>query len=156
MDFSKLLHGFVKIDIWISLSCYMNLSKLIHIFTWICQICFMYFWPFAKQKQAEVGPRFQSLLKLLLWTEGIEWVKVLNALGPLCLWQCFVLYIQHTHWSNLQLYYIMSLYEQDLLLEYDQWLSELLHFSSVWYGAIKLIFDYMQTLAGATTMINTI
>ena len=30
MDFSKLLDGFVKIDIWISLVCYMNLSKLIH------------------------------------------------------------------------------------------------------------------------------
>ena len=25
MDFSKLLHGFVKIDTWISLSCNMNL-----------------------------------------------------------------------------------------------------------------------------------
>ena len=33
--------------------------------------------------------RFQSLLKLLLWSKGVEWVKVLNALGPLCLWQCF-------------------------------------------------------------------
>ena len=30
MDFSKLLHGFVKIDTWISLSCYMDLSKLMH------------------------------------------------------------------------------------------------------------------------------
>ena len=29
MDFSKLLHGFVKIDIWIFLSCYMDLSKLL-------------------------------------------------------------------------------------------------------------------------------
>ena len=27
MDFSKLLHGFVKIDIWISLRFYMDLSK---------------------------------------------------------------------------------------------------------------------------------
>ena len=36
---SKLSHGFVKIDSWISLSCYMDLSKLIHGFllvvTWI-------------------------------------------------------------------------------------------------------------------------
>ena len=24
----------------------------------------------------------------LLWTKGVECVKVLNALGPLCLWQC--------------------------------------------------------------------
>ena len=30
MDFSKLLQGFVKIDAWISLSCYMDLSKLLH------------------------------------------------------------------------------------------------------------------------------
>ena len=51
----------------------------------------MYFLPFAKQNQAEVWPRFQSLLKLLLWTKGVEWVKVLNALGPLCLWKCFSL-----------------------------------------------------------------
>ena len=49
------------------------------------KICFL---PFAKQNQAEVWPRFQSLLKLLLWNKGVEWVKVLNALDPLCLWQC--------------------------------------------------------------------
>ena len=30
MDFSKLLHGFFKVDSWISVSCYMELSKLIH------------------------------------------------------------------------------------------------------------------------------
>ena len=30
MHFSELLHGFVKIDTWISLSYYMDLSKLIH------------------------------------------------------------------------------------------------------------------------------
>ena len=30
MDFSKFLHGFVKIDTGISLSCYMDLSKLLH------------------------------------------------------------------------------------------------------------------------------
>ena len=29
MDFSKLLHGFVKIDTRISLGCYMDFSKLI-------------------------------------------------------------------------------------------------------------------------------
>ena len=32
MDFSELLHGIVQIDTWISLSCYMDLSKLIHQF----------------------------------------------------------------------------------------------------------------------------
>ena len=26
----------------------------------------------------------------MLWTKGVEWVKVLNALGLLCLWQCLV------------------------------------------------------------------
>ena len=35
MYFSKLLHGFVKIDKWITLSCYMDLSKVIHRFHWI-------------------------------------------------------------------------------------------------------------------------
>ena len=60
----KLLHGFVKIGTLISLSCYMDLSKLLHGFVkvlmWICQSCSMYFLPFA------------------LCFE-------LNALGPLCL-----------------------------------------------------------------------
>ena len=61
---------------------------LLNFVTWICQSCFMYFSPFAKQNQAEVWSQFQCLLKLLLWTKGVEWVKVLNALDPLCLWQC--------------------------------------------------------------------
>ena len=66
IDFSKSLHGFVKVA------------------TWICQSCLMYISPFAKQCQAEVWPRFQSLLKLLLTTKGLELVKVLNALGVRC------------------------------------------------------------------------
>ena len=32
MDFSKLLHGLVKIETLISLSCYLDLSKLLHVF----------------------------------------------------------------------------------------------------------------------------
>ena len=32
MDFSKLLHGFLKISTRISLSCYRDLSKLLHEF----------------------------------------------------------------------------------------------------------------------------
>ena len=55
------------------------------------QNCSMHLSTFAKQNQAEVWPRFQSFLKLLLWTKGVEWIEVLNALGPLCLWQCFYL-----------------------------------------------------------------
>ena len=90
MYFPKLLHGFVKIDTWISLSCYMDLSKLLHGFvkvvTWICLSCSMYFLPFAKKNQAEEWQTFQSLLRLLFWTKGVEWVSVLNALGPLRLW----------------------------------------------------------------------
>ena len=67
-------------------------SKLPHSFfrgvTLIFQRCSMFFSPFAKGNQAEVWPRFENLLKLLLWNKVIEWVKVLNALGPLRLWQC--------------------------------------------------------------------
>ena len=61
IDFYELLHGFVKVV------------------TWICQSCSTYFSPLAKQNHTEVWPRFQSLLKLLLWTNGVEWVKVVNA-----------------------------------------------------------------------------
>ena len=53
----------------------------------------MYFLPAAKQNEAEVWPRFQSFLKLLLSPKGVDWVKVLNALGPSCLWQCLVKYL---------------------------------------------------------------
>ena len=44
MDFFKLLHGFVKIDTLISLSCYVDLSKLLNVFVnFVTQIFFMYF-----------------------------------------------------------------------------------------------------------------
>ena len=45
-----------------------------------------------RHMENEVWPRFQSFLKLLPWTKGAEWVKVLDALGPLCHWQnvCFM------------------------------------------------------------------
>ena len=102
MEFSRLLHGFVKIDTKISLSCHMDLSKLLHGFalvvTRICLSCFMYFSPFAKQNQAEVWPRFQSLLKLPLWTKGVESIQCL----PLCLWQYSKLNLQDFYgfWIN--------------------------------------------------------
>ena len=65
LDLSKLLHGFVKIDTWISLSvtwicqgCRMDLSKMLHGFikvvTCICQSCSLYFLSFGKKKEAEV------------------------------------------------------------------------------------------------------
>ena len=42
MDFSKFLNGFVKVDTWVSLSCYMDLSKLLHRFVKVV----LYFSPF--------------------------------------------------------------------------------------------------------------
>ena len=125
MDFHKLLHGFVKNGTWISVSCYMNLSRLMHgffkVITWICQSCSMWF--SAKQNQAEVWPRFQSLLKLLALTKGVEWVKVLNALGPLCLWQCFCdgfLFIKST-----QCVYVYFRVFHTLIIVKRQWIVEL-------------------------------
>ena len=50
MDFSKLLGRFVKIDIWIYLIFYMDLSKLKSFF----YAFFMYFSTFPKQNPTEV------------------------------------------------------------------------------------------------------
>ena len=36
-----MLYGFVKIHLWISRSCYMDLSTLIQVVIWICQIGLM-------------------------------------------------------------------------------------------------------------------
>ena len=53
MDFFKLLHGFVKIDTWICLSCYVDLSKLLNVFVnFVTQIFFYVFLHFAKQSLA--------------------------------------------------------------------------------------------------------
>ena len=70
--------GFVKVDQWIFLflNCYMDLSKLFYAFLALCQ--------------KKPSWRFQILSKLLLWIKIVEWVKVLNAMGPLRLWQCFL------------------------------------------------------------------
>ena len=73
MDFSYIV---VK---WIWLNWYMDLKKFL-----FCQNCLI------NKKKAEVRPRLESLLKLLLWTKRVEWLKVLYILGPLCLWQCFL------------------------------------------------------------------
>ena len=82
-----LLHWFVNIQAFLLFVC---LSKLLYWFvklvTWICQSCSMHFSPFAKQNQSEFRPR--PILMLLLWTDVVEWIKVLNALGLLCLWKC--------------------------------------------------------------------
>ena len=83
--------GFFKVVAWISLSCNLDLSKLIYSLSCFVDLSkiSMYFLPFFKQNQAEVWSQFQSLLMLLLWTIGDKWVKILNALGVLCLWPCF-------------------------------------------------------------------
>ena len=52
--------------------------------SWICQSCPVYFSLF------ETKLKFDQDLKLLLWTNVVEWVKLLNALGPLCPWQCLL------------------------------------------------------------------
>ena len=70
------------------------------------KVCSMFFLSFAKQNQAEVWPRFPTLLKLLLWTKVVEWLKVLNALGPLCLWQCFLL-IFFVYGSHVMVYWVL-------------------------------------------------
>ena len=57
----------------------MYLSRLFYVFLALCQT-----------KPSWSLTKIQSLLKLLHWTKGVEWVKVRNALGPLCLWQCFL------------------------------------------------------------------
>ena len=84
-DFSDLLHGFVKIYTWISLSWYKDMSMLLRGFVkfvlWIGQNCSMYILLLGKQNQGEVWPRYQSKLKLLVWTKGVEWVQSTHCLG---------------------------------------------------------------------------
>ena len=86
-SFSKQNQAEVWPRFWIILHWTVEFVKVI---TGNCQSCYMYFTPFAKQNDAEIWPRFQSLLKVLLWTRGVNGVKALNALGPLCLWQCLL------------------------------------------------------------------
>ena len=61
---------------------------------------------FSPKKVSKVWSRSQSLLKLLLWIKGVEWVKVLDALGPLCLWQCIntnpeTKFFRYCYWNTL-------------------------------------------------------
>ena len=72
MDSSKLLHGFVKIAKRICLCCYMDVSKMFYVFLALCP-----------PKKAEVLPRFQSLLKLLLWNKVVESTQFLGFVVPL-------------------------------------------------------------------------
>ena len=79
MAFSKLLHELSKLlATWICLCCYMDVSKLLHAFLALCQTSCL-----------QIGPRFQSLLKLLFWSKAVDWAEALNAVGQLGLKQCF-------------------------------------------------------------------
>ena len=73
--------AFVKNDTGISLSRYMNLKFLrlfVNVVLCIFALC-------------QTKPSWSCcLLKILIWSKCVEWVKVFNVLGLLCLWQCFL------------------------------------------------------------------
>ena len=95
---------------WISQSCCVGFSKLldgydglIYRFLWfvtgICQKCYMDFPKFfyVILSHCQTNPSW-SLTKISKHIKASalnyrceEWVKVVNALGPLCLWQCFIM-----------------------------------------------------------------
>ena len=56
------LHGFVKIDDWISLSCYIDLSNLLYGFvkvvTWICS---MHFSPLPNKTKLKFDQDFKAV-----------------------------------------------------------------------------------------------
>ena len=91
LNFAQIV-GFVKIDTWISLSLLYEFVKLATymVLSWICQNWYMDLHNLALQNKTNVWPGFQSLLKFLLQSKGVGWVKILNALGQLCLWQCLI------------------------------------------------------------------
>ena len=96
-----MLNGFVKIDTWISLSCYMDLPKSLHGFvkvaTWICQ-CLCISHPLPDTTTL----KFDQDIKAC-WRFCFE-LKVLNdpltSLGPLRLWQIFW---DFRHWAFLDI-----------------------------------------------------
>ena len=69
MDFSKLLHGFVKIDKCMSLSFYMDLSKFLHGFVKLLhefvKVVSSISRPLPNKTKLKFDVRVQSLLKLL-------------------------------------------------------------------------------------------
>ena len=91
MDFCKLLHGFVKIDTWIFLSCFVDLSQSLPGFVKLLHGFVKFFPALCQTKPSSSLTKISKLLeKFLLWNKVVERVKVFNALGPLCLWQCFI------------------------------------------------------------------
>ena len=63
LDFSKLLHEFVKIDKEISLSCYVDFSKWLHgifkVVTWICQFFLCISRPLPNKTKMKFGQGFK-------------------------------------------------------------------------------------------------
>ena len=104
MYYSKFLYGFFKVAIWICLSFYMDLSKLllgfVKVVTWICQRCSIFSRTLPNKTELKFDQDFKvcwsffSELMVLI----VNWlrVKVFNALGAFCLWQC--LFLQCISW----------------------------------------------------------
>ena len=83
MDFSKLFYGFVKIDTWIFLSCFIDLSKFIHGFVKVvlCISC-----PLTDKSKLKFDKDFKAC-----WSFFFEQkVLNLNVLCPLCIMQYFL------------------------------------------------------------------
>ena len=76
MGSSKFIHEFVHIDLWISLSWILDLPKLFYVFLAFCQ--------------TKPGRSLARIVeKLLFWTDGVEWIKALNAFAGItskCIW----------------------------------------------------------------------
>ena len=70
MDFSSLFYGFYKVA-----------SGFVKVVLCISRLL-------PNKTKLKFDQDF--LLKLLLWIKGIEWAKVLNARGLLCLWRCLI------------------------------------------------------------------
>ena len=68
---------FIKVIMWIFPSCYMDFSTLIHGFLSISH-------PLPHKTKPKVWPRFQSLLKLLLWNKG-QSTQCLGYIVPLAM-----------------------------------------------------------------------
>ena len=76
--------GFVIVVTWISLSFGEIDTWIPLVFTCSYQSC-NNFYTLPNKTKLEFGPKFQNLSKLLIWTKEVVWVKVLNAIEPLCL-----------------------------------------------------------------------
>ena len=66
----------------------MDLLKLLYVFVKIV-LCLL---PFAKQKPSWSLTKISKLVRDSALNVGVEWVKVLNALSPSCLWHCFCIF----------------------------------------------------------------